>query len=181
VDLGDLDPDPDPDPDPQHYSYVHIHKQRIFKIQKKAIRIVTGSLYNAHTAPLFTQHNILPYVKLITFSQLMFMHSIEYNYSPSSFENIWLQNNHRDLDRALRNANEYILPQPRTETFKFIIEQFIELLYNYHVYAVSSSPVLCARLPPPLSGVSPVGCPCGYCRSPPLIVLYILLNYALVF
>ena len=91
---GDLDPDPDPDP--QHYSYVHIHKQRIFKIQKKAIRIVTGSLYNAHTAPLFTQHNILPYEKLITFSQLMFMHSIEYNYSPSSFENIWLKNNHRD-------------------------------------------------------------------------------------
>ena len=116
MDLGDLDPDSDPDP--QHYSYVHIHKQRIFKIQKKAIRIVTGSLYNAHTAPLFTQHNILPYEKLITFSQLMFMHSIEYNYSPSSFENIWLKNNHRDLDRALRNANEYILPQPRTETFK---------------------------------------------------------------
>ena len=118
MDPGDLDPDSDPDPDPQHYSYVHLHKQRIFKIQKKTIRIVTGSLYNAHTAPLFTQHNILPYEKLITFSQLMFMHSIEYNYSPSSFENIWLKNNHRDLDRALRNANEYILPQPRTETFK---------------------------------------------------------------
>ncbi len=50
------------------------------------------------------------------------MHSIENNYSPSSFENIWLKNNQRDLDRDLdrdlRNANEYVLPQPRTETFK---------------------------------------------------------------
>jgi len=72
-----------------------------------------------------------------------------------------------------RNSRLNYLPQ--------IIEQFIELLYNYHVYAVSSSPVLCARLPPPLSGVPPVGSPCGYRRSPPLIVLYILLNYALVF
>ncbi len=49
------------------------NKQRIFKIQKKAIRIITGSTYNAHTTPLFLQHNILPYEKLITLSQLMFM------------------------------------------------------------------------------------------------------------
>jgi hypothetical protein len=52
------------------------NKQRIAKIQKKAIRIITGSTYNAHTAPLFLQHNILPYDNLITFSQLMFMHSV---------------------------------------------------------------------------------------------------------
>jgi hypothetical protein len=54
------------------------NKSRIAKIQKKAIRIITGSTYNAHTAPLFIQHNILPYEQLISYSQLMFMHSIEY-------------------------------------------------------------------------------------------------------
>jgi hypothetical protein len=42
------------------------NKQRIFKIQKKTIRIITGSTYNAHTTPIFLQHNILPYEKLIT-------------------------------------------------------------------------------------------------------------------
>jgi hypothetical protein len=94
------------------------NKQRIFKIQKKAIRIITSSTYNAHTTPLFLQHNILPYEKLITFSQLMFMHSVEYNYAPSSFENIWQKNNERDPIRDLRNANEYFIMQPRTETFK---------------------------------------------------------------
>jgi hypothetical protein len=46
------------------------------------------------------------------------MHSIENNYSPSSFVNIWLKNNQRNLDCDLRNANEYVLPQPRTETIK---------------------------------------------------------------
>jgi len=94
------------------------NKQRIAKIQKKAIRIITGSTYNAHTAPLFLQHSILPYDKLITFSQLMFMHSVEYGYAPKSFENIWLKNNDRNAERELRNANDFLLTQPRTETFK---------------------------------------------------------------
>ncbi len=48
----------------------------------------------------------------------MFMHSVEYNYAPSSFENMWQKNNERDPIRDLRNANEYFIMQPRTETFK---------------------------------------------------------------
>jgi hypothetical protein len=52
------------------------NKTRIAKIQKKAIHIITGSTYNAHTAQLFIQHNILPYEQLISYSQLMFMHAI---------------------------------------------------------------------------------------------------------
>jgi hypothetical protein len=94
------------------------NKQRIAKIQKKAIRIMTGSAYNAHTAPLFLFHNILPYEKLIIFSQLNFMHSVEYGYAPRSFENTWVKNNNRDVNRELRNANDFELTQPRTETFK---------------------------------------------------------------
>ena len=93
------------------------NKQRIAKIQKKAIRIITGSSYNEHTSPLFCRHNILPYEHLITYSQLMFMHSVEYEYAPKSFENVWPKNNERN-DRKLRNANDYLIMQPRTETFK---------------------------------------------------------------
>jgi hypothetical protein len=53
---------------------------RIFKIQKKAIRIITKSAFNDHTA-LFIQHNILPFEKLIEQAKLLFMHGIEYNYA----------------------------------------------------------------------------------------------------
>jgi hypothetical protein len=94
------------------------NKQRIVKIQKKAIRIITHSKYNAHTAPLFLQHNILPYEKLITFSQLNFMHSVNYKYAPKSFENTWQKNINRQPERTLRNAEEFNLPQPRTEMYK---------------------------------------------------------------
>jgi hypothetical protein len=94
------------------------NKSRIEKVQKKAIRIMTASSYNAHTTPLFIQHGILPFDKLITQAQLTFMHSIEYKYAPSSYENIWPKNVDRDHDRNLRNANDYFLPIPRTEAFK---------------------------------------------------------------
>jgi hypothetical protein len=52
------------------------NKNRLAKIQKKAIRIVTGSAYNAHTAPLFVDHNILNFEKIIKQGVLNFMHAV---------------------------------------------------------------------------------------------------------
>jgi hypothetical protein len=53
------------------------NRKIIEKVQEKAICIMTGSCYNAHTKPLFLQHAILPFDKLIIQSQLNFMHAIE--------------------------------------------------------------------------------------------------------
>jgi len=94
------------------------NRQRIEKVQKKAIRIVTNSAYNAHTKPLFIQHAILPFDKLITQSQLHFMHAIEYKYAPPSFEDTWQKNRDRDPAVNLRNADDFYITRPRTETFK---------------------------------------------------------------
>jgi hypothetical protein len=94
------------------------NRNRIEKVQKKAIRIMTGSAYNAHTSPLFLQHEILPFDKLVLQSQLSFMHAVEYKYAPPSFDNIWIKNSDREPAIMLRNANDYYLPLPRTETFK---------------------------------------------------------------
>jgi hypothetical protein len=93
---------------------------RISKIQKKAIRIITHSNYNDHTAPLFVRLGILPYEKLIEQAKLLFMHSIEYNYAPRAFSNTWMKNNERNIGHALRNDNDYMLPNPRIEFFKKI-------------------------------------------------------------
>ncbi len=46
------------------------------------------------------------------------MHSIEYNYAPSSFTGIWNKNIAIQGDRPLRNADNYTFPNPRTELFK---------------------------------------------------------------
>jgi len=94
------------------------NKNRIAKVQKKAIRVITNSSFNAHTGPLFINHSILPFEMLIQQAQLLFMHSIEYNYAPPSFDDTWTKNNAHDPTINLRNANDYTLIHPRTETFK---------------------------------------------------------------
>jgi hypothetical protein len=77
-----------------------------------------GSSYNAHTAPIMIKYQILPFELLIKQSQLNFMHSIEYKYAPNSFDNVWQKNSERQPELNLRNANDYYILQPRTETFK---------------------------------------------------------------
>ncbi len=75
-------------------------------------------IYTAHTTPLFAQLQILPYELMVKQAKLLFMHSIEYEYAPSSFQGIWTKNLVNQGDRPLRNADNYSLPNPRTEQFK---------------------------------------------------------------
>ncbi len=51
-------------------------------------------------------------------AKLLFMHSIEYDYAPTSFHNIWTKNLVNQGNRPLRNADNYSLPIPHTELFK---------------------------------------------------------------
>jgi len=88
---------------------------RIKLIQKKAIRIVTNSAYTAHTFPLFAQLQILPYECIIRQAKLLFMHSVEHGYVPDSFSNIWIKNAINQGQRPLRNADDFMMPYPRTE------------------------------------------------------------------
>jgi len=92
--------------------------KKLEKIQKKAIRIITKSPYNAHTQPLFFINKILPLEKIIKQAKLTFMHSVFYGYAPISFEHVWAKNSDRQLSQNLRNENEFRLPNPRIEFFK---------------------------------------------------------------
>jgi hypothetical protein len=46
------------------------------------------------------------------------MHSVEHNYAPNSFNGVWTKNLVNQGDRPLRNADNFMLPNPRTELFK---------------------------------------------------------------
>ncbi len=89
-------------------SYTNL--SRIFKLQKKAIRIISFSKNNTLTDPLFYQLGILPLENIITLNKLLFMHAIAFNYNLESFNNIWTTNNLREMDMELRNANDFTLP-----------------------------------------------------------------------
>jgi hypothetical protein len=91
---------------------------KIFVLQKKAIRLIMGAKYRDHTKELFKQANILPLEKIVIQSKSLFMHSIFYNYAPDSFENTWKKVSDRNLSHELRNENDFIIPFPRIELFK---------------------------------------------------------------
>ena len=91
---------------------------RITKLQKKAIRIITKSKNDEHTAPLFVSTKILPFDKLILQRKLLFMHSIHNNYAPKSFSDIFIKNNTREIVYELRNSDAYKVPAAQIELFK---------------------------------------------------------------
>jgi len=91
---------------------------RIFKLQKKALRTITNSGYNDHTGPLFKELKILPLHNIIYESKMLFMHSIYYEQSPPSFRNVWRRNITRNLSQNLRNEDDFYLPPPKFEAFK---------------------------------------------------------------
>jgi hypothetical protein len=98
---------------------------KIFLQQKKAIRIITNSGYNAHTAPLFHSLNILPLAKIITNAKLTFMHTVYYGYAPPSFSQ-------RNPELNLRNATDIYVPFPRIDLFKRMPIYALPHIWNSH-------------------------------------------------
>lgn len=77
---------------------------KIVRLQKKAIRIVTNSKFNEHTAPIFKKLKVLPYMSMIKLNKLKFMHSIYYNYAPRTFIGEWKLNEERRVPYDLRSS-----------------------------------------------------------------------------
>ena len=84
---------------------------KIFKIQKKAIRIISKNDYGASTEPIFKELNLLPLDKIILKSNLSMFHSIHHQYAPPALHNLWPKNAARNLEHELRNANCYYMPK----------------------------------------------------------------------
>ena len=65
---------------------------KLINIQKRAVRIVTKSKYNSHTAPLFIKTQIIPLLELIKYNAVMFMYDFQANKLPSAFNGTWTRN-----------------------------------------------------------------------------------------
>jgi hypothetical protein len=91
---------------------------RLFILQKKAVRIVFGAPFHEHTAPLFFASRILPLDMIIVQAKLLFMHSIKYEYCPKSFYDVFTRNNIVNPVYELRYPIEFVIPFARTELFK---------------------------------------------------------------
>ena len=69
------------------------HTNAIHKIQKRAIRIIAASKYNAHTEPLFKQLNLLKACDICKLQELKFYHKLINRQLPKYFECFVYQTN----------------------------------------------------------------------------------------
>ena len=61
--------------------------KRINILQKRAIRLITLSKYNSHTAPLFKKLKLLTIKDLLALQELKFYYKLTHNELPAYFQN----------------------------------------------------------------------------------------------
>ena len=78
---------------------------RIYYLQKRAVRAITNSEYRAHTAPLFSKLEILDIFQVNTFDTAKFMFRYHINLLPPLFRNLFMTNSqvHRYDTRTASN------------------------------------------------------------------------------
>ena len=102
---------------------------RIFKLQKKAIRVITNSKYNAHTSPLFKEQRILTVPDLYEMKLLRFYYRYANNSLPKYFESFQIIRRQDVQNRPLRN-NIFINPRTRYKFAEHCMRFQLPLLLN---------------------------------------------------
>ena len=73
--------------------------KRLFTLQKKALRIIELSKYNAHTEPIFKKHKLLKLEDIHTLHQLKFYYKFKHHQLPAYLQNLPLN--------CIREIHEY--------------------------------------------------------------------------
>ena len=80
--------------------------EKIFKLQKWAIRTVTNSHYRSHTAPLFLKHNVLNIDDTFKLNLGIFMFKHHTNQLPNLFSSYFVKHS-QNHNYSTRNAQDY--------------------------------------------------------------------------
>ena len=93
---------------------------RLFKIQKATVRIITNSTHNAHTDPIFRNNKLLKLNDIIKFHMCKFGYKLDHKIHPHPLLNIF-KKNPEDLSRNRRVTRHMNIP---------IISKHSSKLYN---------------------------------------------------
>jgi len=103
------------------------HLTKLNRLQKKAIRIITKSPFNAHTSPLYQQLNVLKISQIKFIQTSTFMYKYDNNLLPLAFSSYFRPNLYT---KGIRNNRAYISVFAKTNTRKFSIKYQGPLLWN---------------------------------------------------
>ena len=102
---------------------------RISKLLKRTLRIMTNSRYNAHTEPLFKQFHLLKVKDIFDVQCLKFWYKFMNNELPNYFRNMFTYN-HELHDFETRNRDRLHLYQTRTSGARNVLKHHIPELLN---------------------------------------------------
>lgn len=88
------------------------HVNKLFKLQKKAIRIINKAPYNCHTDPLFHANLILKIKDIYHLQASVFMHDYKNHRLPTAFNGFF--QDLPDSHRTTRQANNIYIKRSRT-------------------------------------------------------------------
>jgi hypothetical protein len=102
---------------------------QLFKLQKKALRIISDSDYQSHTKPMFHNLNTLTIFDINKLQTGLFMYRNTTNNLPNSFSDLLIK--HSDIHHYnTRHANNYILPKITCNLIKYSIKTSGPKIWN---------------------------------------------------
>ena len=104
---------------------------KLFKSQKKAIRVICKSKYNAHTDRLFKELKLLKIEDIFRLQCLKFFYRLQHNTLPHYFAtNFRFIQNANVHNRQLRHGNRFRAERVNRQTTRKTIRHFIPSLLN---------------------------------------------------
>ncbi len=104
--------------------------ERIVKLQKKCVRIITLSKYNAHTDPLFKQLRLLKASDIFTVQILKFYYKFRHQQLPNYLLQFPFTYNRDTHQHNTRNRNELRTGRPAHEYAKKTIRYNLPIVVN---------------------------------------------------
>ena len=89
---------------------------QLFKLQKRSVRLITASKYNAHTDPLFKSLQILKLEDIVKTQELVFFYKFVNGPLPSYFQTNYIS--YLNPNRESRNQRRLLFPRFRHEYFR---------------------------------------------------------------
>ena len=85
--------------------------ERIFKLQKRAVRLITLAKFNAHSEPIFKSLNLLKVQDIFEICQMKFYHNYLNKNLPHFFNQMIFQNNNQIHRYETRINSQFHLPK----------------------------------------------------------------------
>ena len=106
------------------------NNERIFKLQKKAVRLITLAKFNAHSEPIFKSLNLLKVQDIFEMCQMEFYHNSLNKKLPHFFNQISFQNNNQ-IHRYETGINaQFHLPKIKHSFAKLCIRNSLPSIIN---------------------------------------------------